>query len=81
MVNVMANRKADNNIVNNRLALGASKKMRSIQYSTSQRTMDVGMAGCAHDFLEKMPQNSAAPNTLQAAPVMDKYSGLRRAPN
>ena len=81
MVSVMTNRKTDDTIVNNRLALDASKKIRSIQYSTSQMTMDEGMAGCAHNCLEKMPQNSMTPNTAQAAPVMDRYSGLRRAPN
>ena len=81
MVNSIANMKTENNIVNSKLALGASKKIRSIQYSTSQRMMDVRMARCAHDFLEKMPQKSAAPNKAQPAPVMDRYSGLRRAPN
>src|SRR6185295_18057940 len=58
MLNVMANRKTENNIVKSKLALVASKKSRSIQYSMSQMTMDAGTVGCAHDCLEKMPQNS-----------------------
>src|SRR5512141_2621839 len=64
-----------------KFALGASKNIRSTQYSMTQRNMDRGIARRAHDFPLKRLHRSAPPTTIQPAPVMDKYSGLRRAPN
>src|SRR5215216_6676855 len=81
MISSRVNRKPDNKTANNKLAREPSKKIRSIQYSTSHTAVDRGTAECVHRFLDRMLQNSAPPATVQPAPVMDKYHGLRRAPN
>ena len=43
--------------------------------------MDVTTAGRAHDLPLHMPNRRTLPATLQPAPVMDRYSGLRLASN
>ena len=65
---------------NGRFALDDWKK-RSIQYSNSQSTMDVMIAGRAHDLRLKIPDKRTPPATTQPAPVMDKYTGLRLESN
>src|ERR1044072_9463669 len=64
-----------------KFALGDSKNIRSTQYSRIHRNMDRGIARRAHDFPLKRLDRSTPPPTIQPAPVMDKYSGPRRAPN
>ena len=43
--------------------------------------MDVKIAGRAHALIINKPDKRTPPATTQPAPVMDKYSGLRWAPN
>src|SRR6266498_667549 len=64
-----------------KFALGASKNIRSTQYSMTHRNMDRGIARRAQDFPLKRLHKSTPPTTIQPVPVMDKYRGLRRAPN
>ena len=75
------NKSADSINAKERFALGASKNSRSTQYSMTQRNMDKGIARRTHDFPLKMLHRSTPPTMIQPAPVMDKYGGLRRAPN
>src|SRR5215510_5319586 len=64
-----------------KFSLADSKNSRSVQYSITQRKMDMKIAWRAHNFPLKRVHRSPTPTRIQAAPVMDRYSGLRRAPN
>lgn len=67
--------------IKGRLARGASKKSRSIQYSTRHRTIAAGIAEYAQRLPAAMLHTKTMPARSQPAPVMDKYSGLRLAWN
>ena len=77
--NVIAIKIMESRIVKGRLARGASKKIRSIQYSASHSATEIGIAGCDQRLPVHMLHNSTAPAAAQIAPVMDRYSGLRLA--
>lgn len=64
-----------------RFALGGWNRIRSSQYSISQIKLDVINTGRTHDLPIQMPDRITHPATLQPAPVMDRYSGLRLASN
>jgi len=81
LTSVTVNNRKDAVNANDRFALGDSKDIRSIQYSTTHRNMDAGIAKRVHCFPLNKPHRSRPPTTAQPAPVMDRYSGLRRAPN
>src|SRR5258705_5150075 len=80
-MDVTMNKRMDASNAKEKFALGDSKNIRSTQYSMTHRNMERGIARPAHDFPLKRLHRSTTPTTIQAAPVMDKYSGLRRAPN
>src|SRR6185295_9448047 len=75
------NRRLDRPSAKKKFALDDSKNIRSAQYSMTHKKMDIGIAGRAHAFALKRLPRSTAPTMSQPAPVMDKYSGLRSAPN
>lgn len=77
----MVNNRTEVINANGRLALEVSKTIRSTQYSVRKRNADIRIAVRAHGFALKRLQSRTAPATAQPAPVMDKYSGLRRASN
>src|SRR6185503_10993625 len=81
LAKVTASSKPDVINANGRLALDAWKNNLSTQYSTSHSMMDARIAGYDQALALHMPQSKTAPATLQPAPVMDKYSGLRLALN
>src|SRR5688572_8795725 len=64
-----------------RLALGDSKNIRSTQYWRIHKDMDARIARTVHNFPLNKPHKSTAPAIIQPTPVMERYSGLRRASN